>query len=299
MAEEKQVLIFGATGRVGGAAARELLRRGWHVRAVSRNPDSEKARALAALGAEVKQADMEDRVSLEAVFEGQRRVLSVQNWTTSGVDGEIRQGKLVAHAAREAGVEHLVYLSAGIGERGTGVAHFESKIEVEDTMRELGVPFTILRPGPFMELMTAREFFPPLATWGVMPKVTGWDLPIPWAAVRDIGTAVANMFEDPQTWIGRDLKTLVSDIKSLRECQATFIEVTGKKPFGLPLPNGLFKRMAGEELITMWQWMADWESPTQLSALSEASREACPEPLDVASWLRLSSNGQNGHGGRR
>ena len=285
MVNEKEALIFGATGHVGGAAARELLQRGWRVRAVSRNPGNDKARALAALGAEVKQADMEDRTSLERVFSGRRRVLSVQSWTTSGADGEVRQGKLVADVAKEAGVEHLIYLSAGVGERGTGVAHFESKIAVEDHMRELGLPFTILRPGPFMELMTAREFFPPLAAWGVMPKVAGWDLPVPWTAVGDIGTAVANMFEDPDTWIGRDLKTLVSDVKSLRECQAIFVEVTGKKPFGLPLPTGLFKRMADEEFITMWRWMAEWEGMADLPALTEASREACPEPVDVASWL--------------
>lgn len=106
--------------------------------AVSITPTSEKAQALAALGAEAKQADMEDRASLEAVFEGQNRVLSVQNWTTSGVEGEIRQGILVADVAAEAGVEHLVYLSAGIGEPGTGVPHFESKIEVENNMRQRG-----------------------------------------------------------------------------------------------------------------------------------------------------------------
>lgn len=296
MGKEKQALVFGATGHVGGAAARELLRRGWQVYAVSRTPTSKKAQALAALGAEVKQADMEDRASLKAVLEGQNRVLSVQNWTTSGVEGEIRQGKLVADVAAEAGVEHLVYLSAGIGEPGTGVPHFESKIEVENHMRQLRLPFTILRPGPFMELLTAKEFYPALTAWGVMPKVTGWDTPLPWAAVPDIGTAVANMFEDPETWIGRDLKTLISDIKSLRECQAVFVEMTGKKPLRLPLPNSLFKRLAGAEFITMWQWLVDWVDTEQLQSYVPDSREACPQPLDVASWLRFSHNGQYGRG---
>lgn len=48
-----QVLIFVATGNIGGSAARELLKRGWQVRAVTRNPNSDKARALAGLGAEL------------------------------------------------------------------------------------------------------------------------------------------------------------------------------------------------------------------------------------------------------
>ena len=68
MNENKQVLVFGATGNVGGAVARELLARGWSVRAVTRNPQSEKAQALAKIGAYLVQADMEDRGSLAAAF---------------------------------------------------------------------------------------------------------------------------------------------------------------------------------------------------------------------------------------
>ena len=63
-------------------------------------------------------------------------------------------------------------------------------------MRGLGLPFTIVRPGPFMELLTDKEFFPPLSVWGAQIKILGWDKPIPWIAVRDIGIAVANIFED-------------------------------------------------------------------------------------------------------
>lgn len=77
MSEKKSVLVFGATGNVGGATAWELLRRGWHIRAVTRTPESEKARAISALGAEVVQGDMDDRVSLERVFDGMTRVFSV------------------------------------------------------------------------------------------------------------------------------------------------------------------------------------------------------------------------------
>lgn len=296
MNEQKDVLIFGATGNVGGAAARELLRRGWQVRAVTRNPQGENAQALAVLGAELVQADMEDRQSLEAAFDGVQRVFSVQNWVTHGVEGEIRQGKIVADAALAAGVSHIVYGSAGIGEPGTGVPHFENKLVIEGYMRDLGLPLTIVRPGPFMELMSAKEFFPTFTAWGAMPKVIGWDTPTPWIAVEDIGTTIANVFADPHTWIGRDVK-LIGDVRSLRQCQADFQTVHGKKPFGLPLPLGLFKRMAGEEFLTMIQWMDSWineKGPEYLWGLVEDSREALPEPHDVASWLASAANGQNG-----
>lgn len=289
MNDKKQVLIFGATGNMGGAAARELLRRGWQVRAVTRNPQSDKARALAQRGAEVVRADMDDRDSLEAAFMGMARVFSVQNWTTDGVEGEIRQGKIVADVAEAAGVKHLVFGSAGIGEPDTGVPHFESKIVLERYMREeLGLPTTAVRPGPFMELMTAKEFYPALAVWGAMPKIVGWKTPLPWTAVADIGTAIANVFTDPDKWIGRDAH-LIGHIASLRECQAIFKKITGKKPSRLPLPLALFNKMAGAEFEVMWRWLVDFlagKSREDLQAMVDVSREVCPNLHTVESWLQ-------------
>jgi uncharacterized protein YbjT (DUF2867 family) len=291
--ENKNVLVFGATGNIGGAATRELLKRGWQVRAVSRTPDSEKAQALAKLGAEVVQADMEDRASLEKAFDSMKRVLSVQNWTTSGVEGEIRQGKRVADVAHLVGVEHLVYISAGTGDRGTGIPHFDNKIVVEDYMRELGLPFTIVRPTPFMELMSEKKFYPAMGTWGAEPKIVGWDLPIPWVSVYDLGQAVANIFDDPEKWIGRDV-SMCGDIKTLGESQAIFTAVDSKKPTRIPLPLWLFEKMAGDEFTAMWKWMDEWigkEGVPYLMKLMEQSHELVPEMLDVESWLRKKRNG--------
>ncbi|MFN2235783.1 MAG: NmrA/HSCARG family protein [Anaerolineales bacterium] len=291
--QNKSVLIFGATGNIGGAATRELLKRNWQVRAVTRTPNSEKAHILAELGAEVVQADMEDRNILEKVFDGMKRVLSVQNWTTSGVEGEMRQGKLVADVAHSVGVRHLVYVSAGNGDRGTGIPHFENKIEVEDYMRELRLPFTIIRPTPFMELMTEKEFYPAMATWGVEPKIVGWDLPIPWVSVYDLGQAVANAFDDPEKWIGKDVP-MCGDIKTLGENQAIFTAIDGRKPSRIPLPIRLFEKMAGDEFVAMWKWMDEWigqEGTPGLQQIMEQSHEMVPEMLDMESWLRKKRNG--------
>lgn len=287
MSDKKQVLIFGATGNMGGAATRELLMRGWQVRAVTRDPGSEKAVALSNLGAEVVQGDMEDRASLEAVFDGIRKVFSVQSWTKSGVDGEARQGKLVAEVARWAGVDHLVYGSAGTGDPDTGVPHFQVKLEVEAFMRQLGLPFTVVRPGPFMELMSEKEFYPTLATWGVEPKIVGWHKPLPWVAVRDLGIAIAEIFQHRDAWVGREI-SLMGDVKSLDECRDAFETINGKKPARVPVPLWLFRKMAGDEFILMWQWLNNWlpdDDPSRLWEMVEASRQLNPALLDLESWL--------------
>lgn len=291
--KNKSVLIFGATGNIGGAATRELLKRDWQVRAVTRNPESKKAQALAELGAEVVQGDMDDRESLERVFDGMSQVFSVQNWMISGVEGEIRQGKLVADVAQSVGIEHLVYASAGTGDRDTGIPHFENKIVVEDYMRDLGLPFTTIRPTPFMELMTDKEFYPAMATWGAEPKIVGWDLPIPWVSVHDLGQAVANSFDNPQKWIGRDI-AMCGDIKTLGESKAIFADIDGKTPQRIPLPLWLFGKMAGDEFIEMWKWMDEWigrEGIPYLMGIMEQSNELVPEMLNMESWLKKKRNG--------
>ena len=121
-------------------------------------------------------------------------------------------------------------------------------------MRSLELPFTIVRPAPFMELLSEKEFFPALATWGVESKIVGWDLPIPWVSVHDLGIAIANIFDDPKKWIGRDV-SMYGDIKTLGESKAIFTAIDGKKPVGIPLPLWLFGKMAEEEFIEMWKWM--------------------------------------------
>src|SRR3712207_693451 len=107
---------------------------------MTRHPERPGARDLADAGADVVVADMEDPASLDRAFAGAHGVYSVQNFMTSGIDGEVRQGRNVGDAADRAGIRHLVQASAGTGERGTGVGSFESKLDIEEHLGALGLP---------------------------------------------------------------------------------------------------------------------------------------------------------------
>ena len=106
----KTIAVTGATGQQGGAVARKLLADGWKVRALTRDLNKPAAQELKALGAEIVPGDLDDRAQLDAAFKGAYGVFSVQNFwlPTVGFEGEIRQGKNVAEAAKAAGVHHLV-----------------------------------------------------------------------------------------------------------------------------------------------------------------------------------------------
>jgi uncharacterized protein YbjT (DUF2867 family) len=280
---------MGATGLQGGAVTRQLLAGGWRVRAVTRDPQSEKAQRLAGLGAGVVRADMADLASLLPVLEGAYGVYSVQNPVLSGVEGEIQQGKNVADAARQAGVQHLVYASTGTGFKGTGIPSWESKLAVEEYMKALGLPLTVLRPVAFMEIMTEKKFFPPVAAWHVMPRLAGGATKIGWVSVEDLGVVAARVFADPQQFAGRELR-LVSDVQSIDECRALYREVLGRKPPRWPMPAWMFERygFVGRDLGRMWRWLRS----NIIDLDTGPMRAIHPAALSVRAWLeRQQENG--------
>jgi uncharacterized protein YbjT (DUF2867 family) len=279
---QRVIVVMGATGLQGGAVSRHLLKQGWRVRGLTRDPTSKKAQALAARGAEVAQGNMGDVASLRSVLAGAYGVYSVQNPFIGGPAAEVSQGKNVADAAKESGVQHFVYGSAGIGRKGTGVPSWETKLQVEDHLMALGLPLTILRPMAFMELMTEKKFFPAVGAWHVMPKLVGSSRRLPWLCADDLGAIAARVFADPQRFIGQEL-VLASDVQSLAECRAIYREVLGKNAPRFPMPVWLFKRFGfvGQDLLAMWRWLR-----TGAVSLDTAPTLAIhPEALTVRTWL--------------
>jgi uncharacterized protein YbjT (DUF2867 family) len=160
MANEKLILVTGATGKQGGATIRHLAKRGgFELRAMTRKPDSDAAKAVAKLGAEVVAGDLDDAASLGRALDGAWGVFAVQNTWEAGVEKEEEQGKRIARLAREKGVQHYVYASVGSAHRKTGIPHFDNKFRVEETVKELGFPsHAIIRPVFFMENLMSPWF---------------------------------------------------------------------------------------------------------------------------------------------
>jgi uncharacterized protein YbjT (DUF2867 family) len=274
------VAVCGATGRQGGAVARRLLAQGWNVRALTRKPRGRPAGALAALGAEVVQADMGDPGTLARAFAGADGVYCVQNGIAAGFDAEVAQARNVAQAAAAAGVAHFVYGSAGPGHDGTGVPSWESKVVIEEHIRTLDLPCTILRPTAFMELMTDPAFYPAVGTWRLWLKLTGDDRAIPWLAVEDLGSIAAIVFANPDQYRGREL-TLAADLRSLGECRSLYREIMGRKPRAVPMPMWLFDRFTRKDPTAMWRWLRT----QRVDVDPAATRAILPSALTVREWL--------------
>ena len=165
------------------------------------------------------------------------------------------QGRNVAAAAADAGVSHLVYGSAGPGTPGTGVAPWDVKLEVAAYARSRGLPLTVLRPMAFMELLTDKDLYPPVAAWHLMPRLVGGDRPLPWLSAEDLGAIAARAFGDPTTFVGADI-SLAAEVCTLSQCRDIWRRVTGRNPRRFPMPVWLFERFVGPDLTRMWRWLA-------------------------------------------
>jgi uncharacterized protein YbjT (DUF2867 family) len=279
--EGKTIAVVGATGRQGGQVVRHLLDQGWQVRALTRKPESKKARELKALGADVRKADLEDPASLESAFANAYGLYNMQAPVSGKIEVEIRQGKNAAEAAKKTGLRHLVYGSAGPGHTKTGIEQWDAKIEVAQAMKALGLPLTILRPMAFMELMTDPTYYPQSSTWYIWPKLMGTDVKIPWLSVQDLGAIAAKAFANPDEYIGRDL-ALAADIQSLGEVREIYKEVKGKYPPRFAMPMFLFEKFVGKDVPNMWRWLK-----TNLVSLdTRQTYEVHPEAMTVRTWLR-------------
>jgi uncharacterized protein YbjT (DUF2867 family) len=278
---EKTILVFGATGQQGGAAASHLQKDGWKVRALVRNARSDQAQALGQRGIELVQGDLNQPSSLPKAMKGVYGVFSVQTPVEGGTAAEIRQGKAVADAAREAGVRHLVYSSVGGAERNTGIAHFESKWQIEEYIRALGLPATILRPVFFMSNLF-RYF-------GVKAEADGTQMlmqalhpqtRLQMIAVEDIGTFAALAFAHPETFLGQAIE-IAGDALTPLEMAERLERATGKPTRFVELPQEQLRSFDAESAN-----LSAWLNQSGYQADLPALQKLHPALLTFEAWLR-------------
>lgn len=263
MTDRGVVLVTGAAGRQGGSVTEHLISAGFPVRVLVRDPNKPRATELADKGADLFKGDLDDPASLGWALEGVYGVFSVQNFFQAGYEGEIRQGISLADAAGAARVSHFVYSSVGSAHRNTGISHFESKSRIEEYVRSLGIPYTIVRPVFFMH------------NWeGMREQILGGAFPSPLSpetalqqlAVEDLGAFVAETFAAPDRWLGQEAD-LAGDELTMPEVARAFGRVVSKEVRHVRTGWYDFRRDAGEEIFEMYRWFEEEGYEADVGAL--------------------------------
>lgn len=256
------ILVTGATGQQGGAVARHLLQKQQKVRVLARTPS--KAESLVRLGAEVVQGDMADSNTLAAAMKGVSGVFAMTT-PFEGIDGEVRQGIAMADAAKAAGVSHYVYTSVQSAERNTGIPHFETKWKVEQHIRKLGLPATILRPVFFMENFSSPWFWPSISKGNiVLPMKPTTRLQMVY--VEDIGAAAAAAFKQPEKFIGQEVN-LAGDEMTMPEAGVALSKILGKTIGFQTFPEAQALEAMGPDFTKMFNWFDEVGYNVDIQAL--------------------------------
>ncbi len=279
MNNAQTVLVFGATGQQGGSVARALLHRGWRVRALVRDPFSAGAAALAARGAELVVGTFEDRAAMRSAMAGVDGVFSVQPSSPGGTvtdEQEVRYGITIADLAVECGVKHLVYSSgSATGETPTGVAHYDTKAEIERHIRRLPLAATIVRPATFMELLVMPGFGLDEGRFQFFMLPEGR---MQVLAVEDIGHLVAAVFAAPARFAGKTFE-IASDSVTGRQLEVLFSAAAGR-----PIPYSIFRRGAGRQSFSA---QADRAGGRRAAGRARRPRRPAPAAPAAAHLRRL------------
>jgi uncharacterized protein YbjT (DUF2867 family) len=233
----ERVLVTGATGKQGGAAARRLLSEGHEVRILTRHPGSDAARRLIAAGAHAARGDYEDRASVRAALQGVTAVFSVQ------LPGphERNHGTLLVEEARRAAVRHYLHTSAAAVSRHTGFPrwgtgywyddYWRAKWDVEEKVRRAGFAHcTVLRPAFLMENFLApavTHMFPDLRR-GELATAMRRDTLVDLVSAEDVGAFAAAALRTPERFSGQSID-LAATAATVGEIGETLSQTLGRQ----------------------------------------------------------------------
>ena len=306
MADKKIIAVVGATGAQGGGLVRAILadRNGeFRVRALTRNPDSDKARALAAAGAELVRADLDDQASLERAFAGAHGVFALTNfWEHFSPEKELAQAGNQARAAKAAGVHHVIWSTLEDTRRWVPlgddrlptlqgrykVPHFDAKGEADQIFRVLGVPTTFLLTAFYWDNLIYFGAGPQKGADGRLAiSFPLGDKKLPAIAVEDIGKAAYAIFKRGDEFINRTVG-IAGEHLSGQEMAAALSRALGREiVYNAVTPETYrgFGFPGADDLGNMFQFKRDFNEDYRSARSIAFSRSLNPELQSFETWL--------------
>jgi uncharacterized protein YbjT (DUF2867 family) len=306
MSGKKLIAVVGATGAQGGGLVRSILadRDGpYAVRAITRDPASDAARALAAAGAEVVAADLADAASVRRAFEGAHGAYCVTFfWAHMSPERELREAATMAAAARDAGIAHVVWSTLEDSRRyiplddprmptlmgSYKVPHFDAKGEADQLFRDSGVPTTFLLTSFYWDNLIHFGMGPRRAADGVLEfALPMGDRRLPGIAAEDIGRCAHGIFRRGAEFAGRTIG-IAGEHLGGAEMAAKLGRALGEPVRYVAVPFDVFRGLGfpgADDLGNMFQFNHDCADAFQAARSVEASRSLNPGLLDFDGWL--------------
>lgn len=306
MQDSKILVVVGATGAQGGGLARAILADpdgGFRCRALTRNPDSDAARALADAGAEVVRADLDDLDSLTAAFEGAYGAFCVTNfWEHFSPDKEKAQAETLAHAAQTAGLQHVVWSTLEDTRDWVPtsddrmptlmgvytVPHFDAKAEADAFFRDRGVPTTFLRTSFYWDNFITFGAGPQRTPDGGLALVYPMgDEKLAGIAAEDIGKTAYGIFQAGDRYIGQTV-SIAGDHTPIAAMAATLSDALGQDIAYIDVSPDVYRSFpfdGADEMGNMYQVYRDFAGPFLAARDLDATRALNPDLQDFPTWV--------------
>jgi uncharacterized protein YbjT (DUF2867 family) len=306
MADKKIIAVVGATGAQGGGMARAILSdpgSEFAVRALTRDPDSDKAKALAAQGAELAQADVDDEESIERAFDGAYGAYCVTFfWAHMSAEKEIEEAAAMARAAKAAGLEHVIWstfedtrnwipLSDDRMPTLQGkykVPHFDGKAEANQAFIDAGVPTTFLLTSFYWENFIFFGMGPRRGEDGKLAiTMPMGDKKLPSIAAEDIGKCAYGILKRGDELIGKTVG-VAGEHPTVAQIAATFTKALGEEVVYNDVPPDVFRSFGfpgADEAGNMFQFKRDFNDAYCGARSVEFSRSLNPSLQTFEAWL--------------
>jgi uncharacterized protein YbjT (DUF2867 family) len=306
MADKKIIAVLGATGAQGGGLARAILNDtngGFAVRAIVRDPSSDKAKALATLGAEVVAGDVDDVESLKRAFNGAYGVYGVTfYWAHFSPEKETAEGKDIARAAKDAGVQHVIWSTFEDTRKSIPlndnrmptlmgkykVPHFDSKADADDMFRQLGVPTTFLYTSFYWENFIFFGLGPKRGPDGKLAiTMPMGDKKLPSIAVEDIGKCAYGIFKRRKEFISKTVGVAGEHLTGA-QMASSLSKAIGQDVRYNAVPPDVYRSFGfpgADDLGNMFQFKSDFEEAYCGVRNLETARALNPALQTFDAWL--------------
>ena len=306
MADKKVIAVLGATGAQGGGLARAILADEsgeFTVRALTRKVDSDKAKALAANGAEVVAADLDDYESLKKAFAGAYGVFAVTNfWEHFSPEKETAQAGSIAKAAKETNVQHTIWSTLEDTRKWIPiddnrmptlggkykVPHFDSKGEADKHFIDLNLPVTLLLTSFYWENFIYFGMGPKKGEDGKLAlSMPLGDKKLTGMAVEDIGKSAYAIFKKGNEFIGKTVGISGENLTG-NEMADLFTKALGQEVTYNAVPFEVYRGLGfdgAEDLGNMFQFFHDFDEYFSSARSIEFTKSLNPSLQNFNSWL--------------
>jgi uncharacterized protein YbjT (DUF2867 family) len=306
MAEKKIIAVVGATGAQGGGLVRAVISdpgSGFSARALTRKLDSDKAKELAKLGAQVVAADLDDLESLKRAFAGAYGAFCITNfWEHFSPEKEIAQAKNMAQAAKHANLQHVIWSTLEDTRKWVPmsdhrmptlmgkykVAHFDAKGEADKLFTDAGVPTTFLLTSFYWENLIYFGVGPKKGPDGRLALTYPMgDKKLPGIAVDDIGKCALAIFKEGRTFIGKTIG-IAGEHLTIAQMAAALTKALGQDVRYNEVSPDAYRKFGfpgAEDMGNMFQFKRDFEDVFCGARNPAVARALNPSLQNFETWL--------------